>query len=195
MALIITILIFAALWAIIKATITPNPQSKKQLTSRSTLSYSPHTIRSTPKPQPTKQKEIVVKTLDIPDDNEEGVYESKIAGITFHCKQSDKGIFHGVIYNEANNPYNSKAMAIVSMNKKLIGYIPEDELDDYYDWNNGLPVTCVGFIKPFTNDKGREIVFGRVYSIKPCNSKFVESTTVEIEEDIRLSEYLSFSHV
>ena len=167
-----------------------NEQPKNS--SRPTPTYSPHTVRDIPKPQ---QKEIIVKTLDLPDDYEDGTYESKIAGISLRCTEADKGIFNGIIYNEEDNPYNSNAMAIVSMKKKLIGYIPESELDDYYDWSNGLPVTCVGFIKSFVNEEGRKIVFGRVTAIKPCNSKFVASTTLEIEEEIRLNEFLSLSRV
>lgn len=167
-----------------------NEQPKKP--SRPIPTYSPHTVRDIPKPQ---QKEILVKTLDLPDDYEDGTYESKIAGISLRCTEADKGIFNGIIYNEEDNPYNSNAMAIVSMKKKLIGYIPESELNDYYDWSNGLPVTCVGFIKSFVNEDGKKILFGRVTAIKPCNSKFVSATTLEIEEEIRLNEFLSPSRV
>ena len=169
-----------------------NNKKKEELPSRPTPKYSSNTIRDTPKP---KQKEIIVRTLDMPDDEEDGIYESKIAGITLRCTEADKGIFNGIIYNEEDNPYNNNAMAIVSMNKKLIGYIPEDELEDYLDWSNGLPVTCVGFIKSFVNDEGKKILFGRVMAIKPCNTKFVESTTLELEEEIRLNECLSPSRV
>ncbi len=169
-----------------------NNKKKEELPSRPTPKYSSNTIRDTPKP---KQKEIIVRTLDMPDDEEDGIYESKIAGITLRCTEADKGIFNGIIYNEEDNPYNNNAMAIVSMKKKLIGYIPEDELKDYWYWSNGLPVTCVGFIKSFINDEGKKILFGRVMAIKPCNTKFVESTTLELEEEIRLNESLSPSRV
>ena len=165
-------------------------QEEKRFKAKPT--YSSTTIRDIPKP---KQKEIIVRTLDMPDDEEDGLYESKIAGVTFRCTEADKGIFNGIIYNEEDNPYNNNAMAIVSMNKKLIGYIPDNELMDYWDWSNGLPVTCVGFIKSFVNDEGKKILFGRVTAIKPCNSKFVASTTLELEEEIRLNEHLSPSRV
>lgn len=167
-------------------------KKQEEKPSRPIPKYSPNTIRDIPKP---KQKEIIVKTLDLPDDHEDGIYESKIAGISLHCTDSDKGIFNGVIYNEVDNPYNNNAMAIVSMKKKLIGYIPENELKDYWYWSNGLPVTCVGFIKSFVNEEGKKILFGRVTAIKPCNSKFVASTTLDIEEEIRLNEYLSPSRI
>ena len=169
-----------------------NNKKKEELPSRPTPKYSSNTIRDTPK---QKQKEIIVQTLDLPDDEEEGVYESKIAGVTLRCTESDKGIFHGIIYNEEDNPYNNNAMAIVSMKKKLLGYIPDNELKDYWYWSNGLPVSCVGFIKSFVNDEGQKILYGKVYAIKPCNTKFVQSTTCELIEEIEQNHFLSFSRV
>lgn len=193
MALIITIFIFAVLWAIIKSAITPTTQPKKQQISRPTPTYSPHTIRSTPKP--TKEREIIVRTLDIPDDEEDGIYESKIAGITKYCKPADEGVFYGVIYNEYENPYDHKAMAIVSMNKKTIGYIPNDVLYDYRSWSKSQPFPCVGFIKRFTNDRGENIVFGRVYAIKPCNADFVKRMNKAYYEDLQEDECIGISRV
>lgn len=169
-----------------------NNKKQKEKPSRPTPKYSHNTIRDTPKP---KQKEIIVQTLDLPDDEEEGVYESKIAGVTLRCTEADKGIFHGIIYNEEDNPYNNNAMAIVSMNKKLLGYIPDNEINKYWNWSNGLPVTCVGFIKSFVNDEGNKILYGRVYAIKPCNTKFVKSKVCELDEEIERSHFLSFSRV
>lgn len=145
--------------------------------------------------QSSTQREIIVRTLDLPDDYEDGTFETNIAGITFHCTEADKGIFNGVIFNEYDNSYNPNAMAIVSNKKKLIGYIPEAELDDYYDWCNGLPVTCVGFIKSYKNADGNKILFGSVTAIKPCNKTFVESITADTEEEIRQNEHLSQSRI
>ena len=167
-------------------------KKQEEKPSRPMPKCSPNTIRDTPKP---KQKEIIVQTLDLPDDEEEGVYESKIAGVTLRCTEADKGIFHGIIYNEEDNPYNNNAMAIVSMKKKLIGYIPDNEINEYWNWSNGLPVTCVGFIKSFVNDEGQKILYGKVYAIKPCNTKFVQATTCELDEEIERNHFLSFSRV
>lgn len=179
-------------WLLKISGILDNNKKQEERRYKSKPTYSSKTIRDIPKP---KHTEIVVKTLDIPNDYKNGTYESKISGITMHCTESDKGIFYGIIYNESNNPCNPKAMAIVSMKKKLIGYIPDSELNNYYKWNDGRPVTCVGFIKSFVNENGKNILFGRVTAIKPCNSKFVTATTLEIEENIRLSEHLSPSRI
>ena len=167
-----------------------NNNKKEERRLKAKPPYSEKTIRDTP-----KQKEIIVQTLDLPDDYKNGVYESRIAGVSFNCTEADKGIFHGIIYNEENNPHNSKAMAIVSMKKKQICYIPSDEINNYWNWSSGSAVTCVGFIKSFVNEEGKKILFGRVYAIKPCNTKFVQSTTSELEEDIERGEYLSLSRV
>ena len=169
-----------------------NNKKKEELPSRPTPKYSSNTIRDTPKP---KQKEIIVRTLDMPDDEEDGIYESKIAGITLRCTEADKGIFNGIIYNEEDNPYNNNAMAIISMKKKLIGYLPDNEINKYWNWSKGLPVTCVGFIKSFVNDEGKKILYGKVYAIKPCNTKFVKSKICELDEEIEKSHFLSFSRV
>lgn len=143
----------------------------------------------------TKQTEVEVRTLDIPDDEEEGIYESKIAGITMRCTDADKGIFQGIIYNESNNPYNKKAMAIVSMNQNMLGYIPNNDLDDYYEWCDGKPVTCVGFINTFETREGNRRLYGKVYAIKPCNINFIQTMTSALIDDIQSSEDLQNSRV
>ena len=169
-----------------------NNKKQEERRYKSKPTYSSKTIRDIPKP---KQKEIIVQTLDLPDDEEEGIYESKIAGVTLRCTEADKGIFHGIIYNEEDNPYNNNAMAIISMKKKLIGYQPDNEINKYWNWSKGLPVTCVGFIKSFVNDEGKKILYGKVYAIKPCNTKFVKSKICELDEEIEKSHFLSFSRV
>lgn len=166
--------------------------NNKKQPSKSALKYSPYTIRDTPSPT---QVAIEVRTLDLPDDEEDGIYESKIAGITMRCTEADKGIFKGVIYNESNNPYNKKAMAIVSMNQKMLGYIPNDDLDEYYEWSNGKPVTCVGFINTFVTSEGNQRLYGKVFAIKPCNTNFVQTMTSALIEDIQSSEDLQNSRV
>lgn len=149
---------------------------KPQQPSRPTPRYSSHTIRDTPKP---KQQEIVVRNLNIPDDNENGTYVTKIAGITHHCDETDQGIFKGIIFNESNNPYNPDAMAIASAeSNKIVGYIPNDELKKYNRWCNFNNCPCVGFIKSFTNEEGKYILYGRVTAIKPCNENFIKEQTV-----------------
>lgn len=164
---------------------------KPQQPSRPTPRYSSHTIRDTPKP---KQQEIVVRNLNIPDDNEDGTFETRIAGISFHCDETDQGIFKGIVFNESNNPSNPNAMAIASaQSNKIVGYIPNDELKEYSRWCNYKNCPCVGFIKQFTNEENKEILFGRVVAIKPCNESFVKKTTKEEIECIEENEGMRYT--
>ena len=164
---------------------------KPQQPSRPTPRYSSHTIRDTPKP---KQQEIVVRNLNIPDDNEDGTFETRIAGISFHCDETDQGIFKGIVFNESNNPSNPNAMAIASaQSNKIVGYIPNDELKEYSRWCNYKNCPCVGFIKQFTNEEKKEILFGRVVAIKPCNESFVKKTIKEEIECIEENEGMRYT--
>ena len=47
----------------------------------------------------------------------------------------------------------------------------------------------------FVNDEGKKILYGKVYAIKPCNTKFVKSKICELDEEIEKSHFLSFSRV
>lgn len=153
--------------------------------------YSPHTIRDIPKPN---QKEIIVRTLDIPDDDINGTYVTKIAGITHHCDKKDQGIFQGIIYLDSDNPHTPNAMAIASAeSRKIVGYIPENELYKYSRWCNYNNCPCVGFIKQFTNETGKKILFGRVTAIKPCNADFVKNKTTETIVWIETTENMRYS--
>lgn len=190
--LIVIAILFVMVYYLVSSDKKNESSAKQQQTFKSNPTYSPNTIRDTPKP---KQKEIIVKTLDLPDDEEDGIYIFNIAGITYHCNLSDQGIFNGIIYNESTNKYNPEAMAIVSMNKKLLGYVSEDELDDYLIWCDEKPVTCVGYISTFINDYGKKTLYGKVFAIKPCNSEFVKKTTQNIINEIKESENLTFSKV
>ena len=129
---------------------------------------------STSKP---KQVELVVETLDIPDDYIRGTYDCKIAGITHYCNISNCCVFHGIVYHDSANAYNPNAMAIVTMNKRLVGYIPNNLLDEYWRWSNGKPFSCIGVIAPW---KSQNSIYAEITAIKPCNESFVEKMTDEL---------------
>lgn len=168
-----------------------NNKKQEERRYKSKPTYSSKTIRDIPKPQ---QKEIVVRTLDIPDDNINGTYTTKIAGITHHCDETDQGIFQGIIYLETDNPHNPNAMAIASVqSRKIVGYIPNNELSKYSRWCNFNNCPCVGFIRQFTNEKGEDILFGRVTSIKPCNADFVKNKTNETIVWIETTERMRYT--
>ena len=191
---IIAIAIVFFYWMLSVGGFLDNKDKQPKKPSRPSPTYSPHTIRDIPKPQTKKQKEIIVRMLNIQDDNEDGTFETKIAGITFHCDETDQGIFKGIIFNENNNPNNPNAMAIASaQSNKIVGYIPNDELKEYSRWCNYKNVSCVGFIKQFTNYEGKNILFGRVVAIKPCNEEFVKRVMAEEIECIEENEEMRYT--
>lgn len=144
--------------------------------------YSSKTIRSTPS---ANQHEIIVKSLNIADDEESGLYEFKINGLQFYCTKYDECVFEGVVFNESNNPYNKNAMAVVNMTPKILGYVPEADLKEYRGWSKGNSFPCIGFIRCFVNEFGEEKIFGRATAIKPCNPKFVDRMKKELIEEYK----------
>lgn len=189
------IIIFSSLiffyWMLKIGGLLDSKNKNSQQPSTPTPNYSSHSIRNNPKP---KQQEIVVRNLNIPDDYEDGTFETRIAGISFHCDETDQGIFKGIVFNESNNPSNPNAMAIASaQSNKIVGYVPNDELKEYSRWCNYKNCPCVGFIKQFTNEEGKDILFGRVVAIKPCNESFVNKVTADEIDCIEQNEEMRYT--
>ena len=121
----------------------------------------------------SNQREITVMTLDEPEDMIDGSFTTSIAGITYHCDKTDIGGFIGVVAPDPDNKYNKNAMAIYRNDTKLLGYIPESQLNEYRIWSDCKPFTCVGYIEP----GDQYPIHGKVKIIKPYNSKYVEDET------------------
>lgn len=92
-------------------------------------------------PEVHEDIDVLTHTMRHGDTND--VY---IAGLAHHCTRKDVGFFSGVIYNQKDNPYNRKAMAIGNhQTKKIVGYVPEAILDSYREWcEDKCP--CVGYV-------------------------------------------------
>jgi len=72
-----------------------------------------------------------------------------IAGLSHHCSMNDVGYFIGVVFNEKDNSYDNRAMAIAktgTSEEKIFGYVPSAVLDSYWDWCRGRDCVCVGYI-------------------------------------------------
>lgn len=79
-------------------------------------------------------------------DRGDGVNDVYVAGLAHYCTRKDVGFFAGVVFNEKDNPYDRKAMAIGdTQKKKIIGYIPAAILSEYRKWCKDKHV-CVGYI-------------------------------------------------
>lgn len=90
---------------------------------------------------PAKEKTIFTEILDWETNN---VF---IAGIEHHCTKKDIGFFTGKIFNEADNAYDKKAMAVGSNQAgKIVGYVPSAVLAEYRKWCKRQDCRCVGYI-------------------------------------------------
>lgn len=110
-----------------------------------------------------------IKLLDRPGDRFADSYGTIIAGVRYRCDETDEGGFTGFIVPDPDNEADSRAMAVCSFDR-LLGYIPEKDLDEFITWCDGKPVPCVGYI--FVDD-GTGDVRGRVKAFLPCNAKFL----------------------
>lgn len=80
-------------------------------------------------------------------DRDDRVNNIFIAGLKHHCTKRDVGYFGGMVFNEKDNAYDRKAMAIGSRQAgKIIGYVPAAILDSYRDWCSGKDAHCVGYV-------------------------------------------------
>lgn len=99
-----------------------------------------------PKPTPT----LVTEDIDVYTEtlsHSAGIFDFYIAGLAHHCNMRDLGIFTAVIFNEKDNPYDRKAMAVVDQNKmKIVGYVPAANLENYRKWCKRTDCIGIGYI-------------------------------------------------
>lgn len=115
----------------------------------------------------------------VKDDGSDSTRLMNVAGVGFHTNRI-RGIY-GIVANEATNKYNSRAMAVKTADGEMIGYIPERELEDYWEWTSGAKFPFVGFV----NRDGEGKMYSIIKVIRPV-SKFVV-----LDEARKQSEYLA----
>lgn len=108
------------------------------------------------KPAPvlvTEDVDVFTETLG----HSGGFFDFYIAGLAHHCNMSDLGFFIATIFNEKDNPYDRKAMAVGDQNeKKIVGYVPAANLENYRKWCKRQNCIGVGYIYyDRTNLRGR----------------------------------------
>ena len=80
-------------------------------------------------------------------DHSGGVNDFYVAGLAHHCSRKDVGFFTGTVFNDKDNQYNRKAMAVYSNQKeRIVGYVPEAILDNYRKWCGRKNCVCIGYI-------------------------------------------------
>ena len=90
--------------------------------------------------------------------------KTTIAGITHHMNLSDaRKPYHGYSKFEPENPYNPKAVSLISDDGRMMGYVPESYLKLYYDiFGHRDHIRFHGAVGIFTNDRGKKTLFGRI---------------------------------
>lgn len=62
------------------------------------------------------------------------IFYTSVAGINFRCKQEDLGSVIGYVQQEPTNEYNPKAVGVYRVNGSLLGYIPDKDLELFYNF-------------------------------------------------------------
>ena len=107
------------------------------------------------------------------DDSDIGLMKTSVAGITHHLKLSDAPMtVQGHTRFEPENPYNNKAVVLITDDGKQIGYIPDRELSLYYNIFDKEDVQFFGAIGIFRNDSNKRTLYGKIMLVSiPDNQK------------------------
>lgn len=110
------------------------------------------------------------------DDSDIALMKTTAAGITHHLRLSDAPkLFQGNTKPEPENPYNNKAIALITDDGKHIGYIPDRELSLYYDIFAGREsVQFFCMVGIFRNYSDKRTLFGKVLLVSCPNNDKVE---------------------
>lgn len=108
------------------------------------------------------------------DDNDIAMMKTNVAGITHYLKLSDAPkLYQGYAKPEPENPYNDKAVALITDEGKRIGYIPDQELSLYnriFEGRESVQFFCMVGI--FRNHSDKRTLYGKLLLVTaPANEK------------------------
>ena len=90
-----------------------------------------------PTDEPKKERHPLEESVNYyypTSDNDIALMKTSVAGITHHMKLTDAPVVvQGHTRFEPENPYNKKAVALITDDGRQIGYIADRELSLYYD--------------------------------------------------------------
>lgn len=101
----------------------------------------------------------------IPDEeNDIALMKTSVAGITHHMKLSDAPMtVQGRTRFEPENPYNSRAVALITDDGRQIGYIADRELSLYYKiFGEKDNVKFYGAVGIFRNNSNKRTLYGKI---------------------------------
>ena len=111
--------------------------------------------------------------LDSPEERE---FNTIIAGLKYHIKKGESNMFLGITVPEPNNPYDKNAVMVLNVDGLLLGYIPQNDLDNFQKWSGGKPIPCVGHYFPVGDSFHSDLRCIRPYSMefieKECKKYF-----------------------
>ena len=115
--------------------------------------------------KPTKRHPIEDEVMYyIPQDNNDvALMKTTVAGVTHYVDLKEAPFaFQGRTKFEPENPYNKRAVALVTDEGRQIGYIPDRELSLYYNIFDKDGVRFYGGVGVFRNDKNKRTVYGKI---------------------------------
>lgn len=97
-------------------------------------------------------------------DTDVALMKTSVAGITHHMKLADAPMtVQGHTRFEPENPYNKKAVALITDDGRQIGYIADRELSLYYDiFADSDGIRFYGGVGIFRNDNNRRTLYGKI---------------------------------
>lgn len=118
---------------------------------------------------------MFLEDLDYYEDLEENSETFDIAGLRYYCTVHDCGTITGIVKPDPSNSHDSRAQAVIRSDGKLLGYIPQSQLDWYEDFNE-QNVVC-----PFVGEMEMNSRTGLQAEIKVIIPASPEFVTEEIE--------------
>ena len=116
-----------------------------------------------------------LEDLDYYEDLEENSETFDIAGLRYYCTVHDCGTITGIVKPDPSNTHDSRAQAVIRSDGKLLGYIPQSQLDWYQDFND-QNVVC-----PFVGEMEMDSRSGLQAEIKVIIPTSLGFVTDEIE--------------
>ena len=108
-------------------------------------------------------------------------YNTKVAGINYHLNyqvKSNLGVKQGYCMADPSNQYNENAIAIYNDRNKLIGYIPNEDLDEFAKWSEYNVTKFIGIICPFLGDDEKVKLYGNITFVKGDEYDCIEAMNV-----------------
>ena len=98
------------------------------------------------------------------NENDIALMKTSVAGITKHMKLSDAPMpVQGHTRFEPENPYNSRAVALITDDGRQIGYIADRELSLYYKiFGEKDNVKFYGAVGIFRNSSNKRTLYGKI---------------------------------